>query len=280
MSAQGDNIDGNIKLFGSVSSEDDLYFKTIRTVHTICVEKIAPIKSNALLELQLANGCSISLGHINRSSELGSGGITDWLHAGAIVWHRKMREYAKNSIMASLFPNGLVFSSLGDGSNDRSLIEQEASVFRFIGPDGMPYMAFDTLLSLDLDKSDDGRSPDATCIAAAYMKSYDKLEEHKGFLHFGKWRSSLIASSWDGASVMSGEKNGVAKKLKDEAPHHISVHAAAHVQQLALSDAFKTVPYYETWRATLQEVYVYYHRRHAIAPPLSPSQCPYPQLSS
>lgn len=54
--------------------------------------------------------------------------------------------------------------------------------------------------------------------------------------------------------------SGVAKRLKDFVPHHLSVHAAAHVDQLALVDAFGSIPYYSEWRETRQEVYVYYHR--------------------
>ena len=59
---------------------------------------------------------------------------------------------------------------------------------------------------------------------------------------------------------MSGEKGGVAAKLKEVVPHHISVHAVAHVHQLALQDAFVLVDYYSSWRETLQEVYTHYNK--------------------
>eukprot|EP00966_Prymnesium_polylepis_P083793 1940396-Prymnesium_polylepis.1 len=58
---------------------------------------------------------------------------------------------------------------------------------------------------------------------------------------------------------MSGDKNGVAAKIKELAPHHISIHAVAHVHQLALGDAFALVDYYADWRAIMLEVYVYYN---------------------
>ena len=52
--------------------------------------------------------------------------------------------------------------------------------------------------------------------------------------------------SFDGASVMMGENNGTAKKLKDMVTTPLVVmHAVAHVQQLANSDAFMSVEYYE-----------------------------------
>lgn len=233
-------------MFGTVTTEDELYFNTIRTVHCMCVEKMGLCKMQSLLKLQQANGVIVSFAHSSTSGELGGGGLTDWLHAGAAVFRRHMCKQAKNSIMASLFPEGLVFGSLGAGSNDRSFLEQEASVLRFIGPDGIPFMAFDNLLLLDLETSVDGRSPDAQCITAAYTKAYEELQKKEGFLRHGDWKKALIGSSWDGASVMSGDKGGVAKKLKkDLVPHHISVHAAAHVEQLALADAFACITYYK-----------------------------------
>ena len=42
---------------------------------------------------------------------------------------------------------------MGDGSNDRSLCEQEAVVLRFIGDEGKPYNTFYDLAPLDLATS-------------------------------------------------------------------------------------------------------------------------------
>ena len=256
-----------IEKFGTITTEDELYFNTIRTIHSDCVEKVGMNKIQALLKLQLANGAAISFSHVNATGELdGGGGVIDWLHAGMTNFQRRMRENARNSIMEVLFPDGVVFGSIGDGLErplHSSLQEQEASAIRFIGADGLPYMAFDNLLVLDLDDSIDGLSPDAKCTTAAYARSYAALEKHQGFLRHDDWRRYLLASSWDGASVMIGALSGVAKRLKDLVPHHISVHVAAHIEQLALGDAFASITYYSEWRETRQEVYLYSHCRHA-----------------
>ena len=51
------------------------------------------------------------------------------------------------------------------------------------------------------------------------------------------------------------------KKLQDMCERlHAVIHAVAHVEQLALGDAFKALDFFEPWKETLQEVYTYYHR--------------------
>lgn len=163
---------------------------------------------------------------------------------------------ASNKLVRQLFPDGVVFSSLGDGSNDRSQAEQEACVLRFLGEDGKPYNTFSDLVCLDLSESADGYSPDARCITAAYIRSWSELQQHDGFLRQGDWRKALIAGSFDGASVMLGDKSGVVARVRAEAKHFLAIHAVAHVEQLCLGDAFSDVGYYDEWRNTVQEMYV------------------------
>ncbi|KOO33057.1 zinc finger protein 862 [Chrysochromulina tobinii] len=162
--------------------------------------------------------------------------------------------------MQSVFPRGLPFGFLGDGSNDRSLVEQEAVVTRHLGADGKPYNSFFDLAPLDLTTSYDQRSPDALCMLACYSKSFDQLNQYQGFLHLSDWKKALIGGSFDGATVMLGSQGGTAKLLKDKVETHLTIlHAAAHVEQLALGDAFKEVTYYDEWGGIVQEVYVYYN---------------------
>ena len=61
---------------------------------------------------------------------------------------RAESERASNTVMQVLFPNGIPFGSMGDGSNDRSLREQEAVVHRLLGPDGKPFNTFWDLAEL------------------------------------------------------------------------------------------------------------------------------------
>ena len=252
------SFEGDIIKHGQITDEDVLYARTIRTVHTLSVSLFPLGSISKLLELQFENGLSVSFEHVS-NGEPGEGGLADWLQAGANVFLRAERERASNTVMQVLFPNGVPFGSMGDGSNDKSLREQEAVVDRFLGPDGKPFNTFSDLAELDLKDSVDGHSPDAQCIASCYSKSYEKLDGPKDtIILFGDWRKALVAVSFDGASVMLGAQNGVAAKLQAQAPQMIITHAGAHVTQLAMGDALSHVEYYSEWRRIVQEVYVYY----------------------
>lgn len=250
----------SMKVYTTVTSEDELYFRTIRTVHSVVIRLNSLNDIRPLLELQNANGMVISFDHIHMGGAIDEGGLAAWLQAGVNVFRAQQRERAQPTLMRVLFPRGVPFGLMGDGSNDRSMVEQEAVVLRFMGDEGKPYNTFFDLASLDLSTSADGRSPDADCIASCYAGSMSELNKFEGFLHLSDWKKSLVGSSFDGASVMMGEFNGVAKKLADMTDGNlVIVHAVAHVQQLADGDAFSNVEYYEEWRGTMQEVYVHYH---------------------
>eukprot|EP00966_Prymnesium_polylepis_P330579 7386210-Prymnesium_polylepis.1 len=141
-----------------------------------------------------------------------------------------------------------------------------------------PQNAFFDLAELDLATSADGRSPDAQCISSCYGNSFAQLQNPKfalsqaadeeeaedtqlasmPFLRRGDWMRSLVALSVDGASVMLGHHRGTVALIKAQAKHLLAVHAAAHVSQLANSDAFMKLDYYSVWRDLIQQLFVYY----------------------
>ena len=230
------SLEGDILDHGQITDEDRLYERTIRTIHVLCTSQF-PLRSlPTLLSLQFENGLEVSFDHISVGAP-GEGGLTDWLQAGANIFLRNERDKASSTVMSVLFPQGVPFGAMGDGSNDRSQREQEAIVHRFLGPDGRPYNTFADLAELDLTKSVDGHSPDAQCITACYSNSFSRYNLHEGFVHMSDWAKALVAGSFDGASVMLGSQNGVVAKLAVEAPQTIWIHAAAHVTQLALGEA-------------------------------------------
>ena len=247
-----------ISVYGTITTEDELFARTIRTVHLICSRQLSLCDMYSLLELQSANGLVMSFDHAS-SAGLEDGGVLTWLLCGALVFQEQQRERARSPLMTSLFPDGVPFGFMGDGSTDRSMIEQEAVVLRFLDDAGMPYNTFFELATLDLSQSADGRSPDASCIAACYSTSLDKLNAHDGFIHKSDWKKAAVGVSFDGASVMQGAQNGSAKKLSDLVEMSLVViHAVAHVEQLGNADAFKSLPYYETWQQITQQLYVEY----------------------
>ena len=248
-----------MQLYTFITSEDELYARTIRTVHLIVTRQLSLNDMRHLLEMQSANGMVISYDHAGEKGTTDAGGLATWLCAGANVFEAQKRERMQSSLMKTLFPHGIPFGFMGDGSNDRSLAEQEAIVARHLDGNGRPYNEFYDLATLDLSKSADGRSPDADCIADCYETSLAKLNQYEGLLHRSDWKKAAVGVSFDGASVMMGSQNGVAKKMQDKSEGHLAViHAVAHVEQLGNSDAFSEVEFYGPWRETVQETYVEY----------------------
>ena len=58
-----------------------------------------------------------------------------------------------------------------------------------------------------------------------------------------EWRNKTVGMSTDGASVMTGIRNGVVTKIKADVPHLISVHCIAHRLELGIKDCIKQVAY-------------------------------------
>ena len=55
-------------------------------------------------------------------------------------------------------------------------------------------------------------------------------------------KSSMIAQGYDGASVMSSDKNGVQAKIQQKYPNATYVHCRSHVLNLSISSGCKNVP--------------------------------------
>ena len=151
---------GSTRPFLTITPEDELYARTIRTVHTIVKRQLSLNDMYHLLELQNANGLIMSFDHASTTAGVEYGGLATWLFCGARVFQSKLRARAQPPLLTKLFPDGVPFGLMGDGSNDRSMAEQEAVVLRFLGADAKPFNAFFDLAELDLKQSVDGRSPD------------------------------------------------------------------------------------------------------------------------
>ena len=251
---------GDANVYLTITPEDELYARTIRTVHILVSRLLSLNDLEPLLRLQWANGLIVSFDHCGYG-DVSEGGLTTWLEAGAHIFQAMKHDQIKNSVMIQLFPNGVPFGWMGDGSTDAQCREKEAVAVRFMGPQGRPITHLHDLPELDLSDSADGRSPDAKCIHACYVKSISKLNVYEGLLFKSDWKEASVGVSFDGASVMMGSQNGVVKLLKDDVKSHplIGVHGVAHVEQLAMADSFKEVDYYDEWRMSVQEVYVYYN---------------------
>ncbi|XP_053395806.1 SCAN domain-containing protein 3-like [Mercenaria mercenaria] len=69
--------------------------------------------------------------------------------------------------------------------------------------------------------------------------------------------SKMVGIGTDGASVTTGSKNGVVKRLKDCAPSLIGAHCAAHRCSLATSQATKSSPELESYSRTVNNNYYF-----------------------
>ena len=74
---------------------------------------------------------------------------------------------------------------------------------------------------------------DAKSIAATLLSSVEG---------WGLNTSSQVAQGYDGAAVMSSDKNGVQGKVKEKYPNATYVHCRSHVFNLAISNGCKNVP--------------------------------------
>jgi hypothetical protein len=147
-------------VYNSITPQDELFTRTIRTVHLIAKRQLSLNDMYHLLELQWANGAMISFDHRNVSGEIETGGVAAWLEAGARVFQSEQRERAQSSLVKVLFPRGAPIGWSGDGSNDISLREQEVLVTRHLGGDGYPFNSLHDLALLDLENSQDKHSPE------------------------------------------------------------------------------------------------------------------------
>lgn len=71
--------------------------------------------------------------------------------------------------------------------------------------------------------------------------------------------SCLIGVVCDGAAVMLGRKNGVAKLLRDEFPDIVVWHCANHRLELSVGDVVKSVSNVNRFRSFMDKLYSLYH---------------------
>ena len=79
-------------------------------------------------------------------------------------------------------------------------------------------------------------------------------------VEYGLGIECVAAFGSDGASVMTGKRNGVAAKLKQMQPSLVSVHCVAHRLALAVSEAADQVSPVKQFKSYLNSFLTYFHR--------------------
>ncbi|KAK0134769.1 Zinc finger protein 862 [Merluccius polli] len=129
-----------------------------------------------------------------------------------------------------------------DESTDVSVSKQLDIHIRYLDKEGHVFNQF-----LDLVSVNDGKANTiVTAVKEVLLKKGIPTEK-------------LYGLGTDGAAVMTGRVNGVAKQLKESFPKLVAVACAAHKLALACKDASNSVKYMATFRDHLQDLYLFFH---------------------
>ena len=132
---------------------------------------------------------------------------------------------------------GLIVDESTDRSTDKTLIIYVK--YQYAGVSKTKLLAVSELDSADADGI-------VACIKAC-------LVQHNLDM------TRCVAFASDGASVMTGRKNGVIAKLRALCPIVCAVHCVAHRLQLAIVHASKSVDYFKEFQGVVNSIYKYYH---------------------
>ena len=130
--------------------------------------------------------------------------------------------------------NCLFVSVLVDETSDIRCFSQLSTVLRYVNADGLLCERFIKFSDVSKDRS-------ASAIASLVVAQLNEL----GCL------KKLIAQSYDGAAVMSGELNGVQAKVKESVPDVIFIHCFAHKLNLVLIQATSSISKCKIFFSTL-----------------------------
>ncbi|XP_055526884.1 zinc finger MYM-type protein 1-like [Wyeomyia smithii] len=109
-------------------------------------------------------------------------------------------------------------SIMMDESTDSARLSQLSCTLRYLRPDGTPVERLVRLADVSSDKT-----------AAALAGHVDEIAAY-----FGLDGDKVVAQSYDGAAVMSGDKSGVQTLVKQRFPKAGYIHCRAHVLNLVL----------------------------------------------
>ena len=121
--------------------------------------------------------------------------------------------------------NCAFLSVMLDETSNISCFSQLSTVLRYVNADGIICERFIKFSDVSKDR----------CAAAIARLVVAQLTELGCF-------KKLIAQTYDGAAVMTGELNGVQAKVKDSAPNAIFIHCLAHKHNLVSIQAALHIP--------------------------------------
>ena len=214
----------------TITTGREIVERLIVTFGAILLHDIPFSKMEALVAMQTKNGL-----------QMGGGAYTNHtfydevIEIMAAVFER--RHSAK--LLRSAEKAGLWLS--GDGSG--SVTNEELEIICVGYWDWDTHTAnydFSSVEGILLDKSKDGKSPDANAIFETQMVGFERKlgPKYRDIL-----ATSVVCASFDGASVMLGAKDSVSTRWADLPPQKNVIHAVAHRLESAYADACSEVAY-------------------------------------
>ena len=201
--------------------------KLMSTAYYITLTQQPFSRFKSLCELQKINGCDLGDTYLN------DGGCKNLISAIDTV----MTQDLINDLNTSK-----VFSLLTDGSTDSGVIEEEIMYVKYVN-EGQVHTKFMTLQAPDNGK--------AQGLKAAI---------HEGFNEVGldNWRTHLASMGTDGASVNTGEQNGLIAIMRRDLPWLVGIWCVAHLFERGLLSSLKEEKFLTDIKELLQGLYKHY----------------------
>lgn len=212
---------------------------SFRTAYTIAKERLSFKKMTPLMKLQELNGTVV--GNVHHSD-----------HA-----HTEIVDHIANEMKKKVVTNIKEKKSHISLTIDESTAYGRAYMIIFIRCDATGGGDVDNIF-LELVELKDGT--DADSIYNALRKSLKDAGFDDEYL-----QKYLISIAADGASVLTGCKNGVIAKLKRDFPNVKSIHCLAHRLELAVHDSLKSVSGCNHFEAFISKLYSLFHQSQKSA---------------
>ena len=203
--------------------------KLFNSAYFISKENLAFAKFPELCKLQMKNGLDLGETYLNDHR------CKEFIQAISSVMKNDLHHQ-----VTSKRPS--FFSCMADQAVDFGVIEEEIVFIRTL-ENGLAINKYATIQGV--------KKSDANGVLASIVNGFEDVG-------INSWEDSLACGS-DGASVMTGVRNGVIAKLRQDVPWLIGIHCVAHKLELAVLDGIRDVQYFADLTEMLKGLYKHYH---------------------
>lgn len=214
--------------------------KLIRIVYHLAVRKLAMYADNFEQTVELIT----ESGDTQLKSFLDSAPVNASYTSNMVLeqYVLAISKWIEDPLLNSLSASDM-FTLMADESTDISTIEEMSICARWVTAAGNVEEHFLGLVSL---KSCNAETISTELIAFLKLK---KIQANK-----------MRGQGYDGASTMSGKKNGVQQRMRVQcSPKALYVHCRAHILQLALVESSVKVPKVKTVISTMMAIWKTFH---------------------